>query len=361
MITPCQSRAFVLASRPDGEPRDSDFALVRRDLAPPGPGWMLLRTIYISLDPYLRGRMEPGRSYAPRLEIGQVVVGDAVSQVVESRLAGFTPGDFVEGITGWRDYGLSDGSNVRRIDPQFGPLSSLLGVLGKSGHAAYHGLVNIAAPRPGETVVVSAAAGAVGALAGQLARLRGCRVVGIAGRADKCAYLTGELGFDAALDRSDDGFAAALRTACPAGIDVYFDNTGGEVLARVLPLLNPFARVPVCGQIAHYNGMSDAGTSDADEPGSLALLMGLVLVRRIRVEGFIISDHAEAMPAFRREMAAALAAGRIRRREQVIEGLEQAPAAFRALLRGETLGKALLRVAPDPTVGRPCAPSRVPS
>ena len=256
---------------------------------------MLCRTIYLSLDPYMRGRMNPGPSYARGVELGEVMVGGTVSRVVESRLAGYAAGDIVLTANGWQDYALSDGAGVRRLDPADAPVSTALGVLGMPGHTAYVGLLDHGRPRPGETVVVSAASGAVGAVVGQIARIEGCRVVGVAGAPEKCAYVTDELGFDACVSHRADDLPDALRAACPGGIDVYFENVGGKVFEAVLPLLNDFARIPVCGRIANYNL-----TGPPPGPDQVARLMGLTLVRRLTFRGFIVFDSsgpAAGLPA----------------------------------------------------------------
>ena len=253
----------------------------------PGPGQLLSRTIYLSLDPYMRGRMNRSVGYAPTVDVGGVMVGGTVGQVVESNLAGYQPGDFILCANGWQEYGLSDGTGVRKLDPADAPISTAVGVLGMPGHTAYVGLLDIGRPQPGETVVVSAASGAVGAVVGQIARIKGCRVVGVAGAQEKCDYVTRELGFDACISRFDEALPRALRAACPDGIDVYFENVGGAVFDAVLPLLNTFARVPICGRIANYN-QSEAPPG----PNLVPRVMGLTLVRRLTIRGFIVFDHA---------------------------------------------------------------------
>jgi len=336
--------SIVLAARPEGEPKESDLRLVTGEMPVPGPGEVLLRTIYLSLDPYMRGRMNAGRSYAKPVEIGAVMEAGAVSAVVQSNLAAFAPGDIVEGRTGWQSHAISNGRGLRKLDPGAAPISTALGVLGMPGMTAYAGLLTIGQPKEGETVAVAAASGAVGQVVGQIAKLKGCRVVGIAGGARKCAYLGDELGFDAAVDHRQPDFAAALASACPAGIDVYFENVGGAVFAAVLPLLNDFARVPVCGLIAHYNA---SGVPEG--PDRLPGMMRIVLSKRLTLRGFIVSDFAAQQGDFLREVGGWLRDGRIKYREDFVDGLEQAPRAFLGLLRGENFGKLIVRVSPDPT------------
>jgi NADPH-dependent curcumin reductase len=337
-----RNRRIVLAARPTGEPKDSDFRLEEAPVPEPGPGQVLLRTIYLSLDPYMRGRMSAAKSYARPIEIGEVMVGGAVSRVVSSTLAGFAPGDIVEGRTGWQDYALSDGSNLRRVDRSLAPISTAVGVLGMPGMTAYTGLLNIGQPKPGETVVVAAASGAVGSVVGQIAKVKGCRAVGIAGGRDKGDFVVREFGFDACLDHRSPDLPAQLAEACPKGIDVYFEGVGGAVFEAVLPLLNPFARVPVCGLIAHYNA-----TELPPGPNRVPQLMRAVLSNRLTLRGFIVGDFAAQEPQFLQEVGAWIREGRIKYREDFVDGLENAPRAFRGLLRGENFGKLLVRVSEE--------------
>ncbi|MDQ2858965.1 MAG: NADP-dependent oxidoreductase [Candidatus Eremiobacteraeota bacterium] len=331
----------LLASRPTGEPTLENFAFVEAAVPTPAPAELLLRTIYLSLDPYMRGRMNAAKSYAAPVEVGEVMVGGAVSEVVASNVAGFDVGAIVEGRTGWQDYALSDGSDVRIVDRTLGPLSTALGVLGMPGMTAYTGLLNIGRPQAGETVVVAAAAGPVGSAVGQIARLKGARAVGIAGGAAKCAYVTGELGFDACIDHRAPEFAERLHSACPRGIDVYFENVGGAVLESVVPLLNPFARVPVCGLIAWYNATTFPG------PDRLPGLMRAILSNRVLVRGFIVSDFAAQHQQFLSEVGAWVRAGTMRYREDFTDGLASAPRAFIGMLRGDNFGKAVVRVSSE--------------
>jgi len=337
------NRRVLLASRPKGRPTAADLRIDTQPVPQPGEGQVLLRTLYLSLDPYMRNLMdEVGPGYAPPVEIGHPMVGGTVSRVVASRHAGFQVGDLVLANGGWQDFSLSDGSDLMKLGDLARP-SLALGVLGMPGFTAYVGLLDIGRPRAGETVVVAAATGAVGSVVGQIARLQGARVVGIAGGEDKCRHAVEALGFDACIDRRDPRFAPRLAEACPAGIDVYFENVGGEVLDAVLPLLNIGARIPVCGFIAHYNadGAAQAG------PDLRPQLLATVLQKRVRMQGFIILDHyADRHEAFRRDMQAWLDQGRIRFKEDVVDGLEQAPAAFAGLLEGRNFGKLVVRVAP---------------
>ena len=339
-----RNRSITLAARPQGAPKATDFKLVETPLPRPGPGQLLSRTIYLSLDPYMRGRMNQIIGYAPTVDIGGVMVGGTVGQVVESNLDGYQPGDFILCSNGWQEYALSDGTGVRKLDPAAAPLSTAVGVLGMPGHTAYVGLLDIGQPKPGETVVVSAASGAVGAVVGQIARIRGCRVVGVAGAREKCDYVTGELGFDACVSRFDEAFPGALKAACPEGIDVYFENAGGAVFDAVLPLLNNYARVPICGRIANYNQ-----TEPPPGPNLVPRLMGWTLVRRLTFRGFIVFDHADREPDFLRDVGAWIRSGELVYKEDVVEGLEQTVPAFQGLLQGKNFGKLLVRVSDDPT------------
>jgi NADPH-dependent curcumin reductase len=335
-----KNRRILLARRPVGEPSEADFGFSEAELEDPQPGQMLLRTLWLSLDPYMRGRMSGQKSYAPSVAIGDVMVGGTVSEVVASKLEGFTAGDIVEGRTGWQEYALSDGNGMRKVDPALGPISTALGVLGMPGMTAYFGLFNIGQPKPGETVVVSAAAGAVGAVVGQLAKIEGCRVVGIAGAPDKCAYVINELGFDAAVSHHEPDLLERLEKECPKGIDVYFENVGGKVFEAVLPLLNDFARIPVSGLIAHYND-----TELPVGPNQVPLLMRAILSHRLTVRGFIRGDFLVQQASFFKDMSRWVKEKRVKYREDIVEGLENAPKAFLKLFRGENFGKLLVQVA----------------
>ncbi|MFZ4286691.1 NADP-dependent oxidoreductase [Variovorax sp. HJSM1_2] len=335
------NRRITLARHPQGLPAEQDFQLEVQPVPAPGKGQVLLRTLCLSLDPYMRNLMEPtGPGYAPPVPLGAPMVGGTVSRVVASQHPGFQAGELVLAHAGWQDYAVSDGADLLPLGDMKQP-SWALGGLGMPGFTAYVGLLDIGQPAPGETVVVAAATGAVGAVVGQLAKLKGAYVVGIAGGADKCRYAVAELGFDACINRQAADFAEQLAQACPNGIDVYFENVGGAVFNAVLPLLNVAARVPVCGFIAHYN---DA--APAPGPDRLPQLVATLLQKRIRMQGFIILDHyATRFDDFRRHMGQWVADGRVKLREDVVDGLENAPAAFRGLLEGKNFGKLVVRVA----------------
>ena len=338
------NRQIQLAAHPNGFPKDTDFRMVEGPVPRPDAGQMLCQTVYLSLDPYMRGRMNAGPSYAKGVAGGEVMTAGTVSRVAESKLDGFAVGDFVLTGNGWQDYALSDGRGVRKLDPAEAPISTAVGVLGMPGHTAYVGLLDIGKPKASETVVVSAASGAVGAVVGQIARITGCRVVGVAGAKEKCAYVIDELGFDACVSHQSDNLAANLKAACPDGIDVYFENVGGKVFDAVWPLLNTFARVPVCGRIANYNL-----TGPPPGPDQTARLMGRVLVRRLTLHGFIVFDHVDRMPDFLRDVGAWIRNGELKYREDIVEGLENAVPAFQGLFQGRNFGKLLVRVSDDPT------------
>ena len=339
--TASTNRRIVLVSRPRGRPVPGDFRLETCPIPEPRDGEVLLRTLYLSLDPYMRNLMdEKGTAYSPPVGLGAPMVGGTVSRVAASKHPQFRVGDLVLGQVGWQDYGLAPGQDLAPLGEMERP-SLALGGLGMPAFTAYVGLLDIGRPEPGETVVVAAATGAVGSVVGQIAKLKGARVVGIAGGIDKCRHAVEELGFDACVDRRDPRFAARLAAACPEGIDVYFENVGGAVFDAVLPLLNIRARVPVCGFIAHYN--DEAQTSGGDR---LPAVTETVLGKRIRMEGFIILDHyAARFESFRRDMGEWLDAGRVKAREHVIEGLENAPAGLMGLLEGHNFGKVVVRVA----------------
>jgi NADPH-dependent curcumin reductase CurA len=334
-----QNRQVLLRRRPRGRPVSEDFDIVQTEVPPVPDGGVLRRTIYLSLDPYMRGRMNDGPSYAAPVGLGEVMVGRTVGQVVESKHPGFVPGDIVEASDGWQEYGVSDGRHLRKLDPAIAPVSTALGVLGMPGLTAYVGLLDIGQPKPGETVVVSAAAGAVGSVVGQIAKIKGCRAIGIAGSPEKCDDVVRTLGFDACVSHRAAGFRQDLAAACPNGIDVYFDNVAGHVLAAVLRLINQNARIPLCGLISDYN---------ATEPSPGPNLRPL-LVKRALIKGFIIFDHADRQPAFLRDVGTWVKEGRLKYREDIVDGLEQAPAALLKLFDGTNFGKLLVRVSSDPT------------
>ncbi|WP_050469506.1 NADP-dependent oxidoreductase [Herbaspirillum chlorophenolicum] len=334
------NRRIVLAARPRGVPAPADFRLEQGPVPAPQEGQVLLRTEWLSLDPYMRNLMEEvGPGYADPMPLGATMVGGTVSRIVESRHPRFKAGELVVANAGWQDYGISDGSDLMPAGDLEQP-SLALGGLGMPGFTAYVGLLDIGEPKPGETVVIGAATGAVGAVAGQIAKLKGARVVGIAGGPDKCRYAVEELGFDACLDHRDPQFAQRLAAVCADGIDVYVESIGGAVFDAVHPLLNLNARVPVCGFIAHYNEKTATG------PDRLPGWMATLLAKRIRMQGFIILDHyATRFDAFRRDMLAWHAAGKVKLREDIVDGLENAPAAFIGLQQGRNFGKLVVRVA----------------
>jgi NADPH-dependent curcumin reductase CurA len=328
------NRRILLRRRPVGRPGPEDFEIVTAPVPEAGSGQVLRRTLYLSLDPYMRGRMSDAPSYAKSVDLGQTMVGHTVSEVIESGNSAFRRGDLVAGYDGWQDYGVSDGKELRKLDPAAAPVTTALGVLGMPGMTAYVGLLDIGQPQPGETVVVSAASGAVGSAVGQIAKIKGCRAVGVAGSAEKCDYVVRELGFDACVNYRDEAFPQALAAACPSGIDVYFENVGGAVFKAVLKLLNRGARIPLCGLIADYNE-----TSTPSGPGLRPLL-----VSRAMIKGFIVSDHPDRQPAFLRDCGGWLREGRLKFREDIVDGLEHAPDAFLRLFDGKNFGKLIVRV-----------------
>lgn len=334
------NRRIVLARRPVGEPVPEDFRLETAPVPEPGAGEVLVRTRLLSLDPYMRGRISAAKSYARGVEPGEVMVGGTVGEVVASADPQWKPGDTVLAAGGWQDYAIAPGRTLLPVPRAEGvPLSAALGVLGMPGMTAYMGLREIGQPKPGETVVVAAASGAVGSVVGQVAKIMDCRVVGIAGGAEKVAWVKDTLGFDAAIDHRAPDFAARLAEACPDGIDVYFESVGGAVWDAVFPLLNFFARIPVCGLIAQYN---EEGPFPG--PDRLPGLMRQVLTKRLLLRGFIVWDFAAKKPEFDRAMAHWVRTGRVKYREDVVDGLENAPSAFIGLLRGRNFGKLVVRV-----------------
>ena len=339
------NRRITLAARPTGAPKVSDFATVDDPAPAPGDGEMLLRTLYLSLDPYMRGRMNDVKSYVPPVRIGQTMEGGAVSVVEESRHPEFSAGDVVFGYTGWQQHAISNGKGLRALDPSIAPISTALGILGMPGLTGYVGLLDLGQPKESETVVVSAATGAVGSLVGQIAKLKGCRVVGVAGAEEKCRYAVDTLGLDACVSHRDADLAGALKDQCPDGVDVYFENVGGKVFDAVIGLMNVHGRIPVCGGIAHYN---DTGAPPG--PDRLAGAMRIILTRRLTVRGFIIFDHHHRIPDFTRDISGWLREARIVYREDVVEGIDNAVGAFLGLLRGENFGKLVVKVSDDPTI-----------
>jgi len=338
-----ENRQMTLASRPVGAPGKDNFEMKLGAIPEIADGEMLLRTVYLSLDPYMRGRMSDTESYAEPVAIGAPMVGGTVNRVVASKHPDYSEGDWVLSYTvGWQDYGVSDGGMLVKLDPAMAPVSHALGVLGMPGFTAYKGLLDIGKPKAGETLVVAAATGPVGATVAQIGKIKGCRVVAIAGGEEKRLRLEA-LGVDVALDHKAAEFAEQLAAACPDGIDVYYENVGGRVFDAVLPMLNTGARVPVCGLIAHYND-----TALPEGPDRLSLLMRTILTKRMTVQGFIIfDDYGDRYPEFAEQMASWVAGGKVNYLEQVIDGLENAPEGLRGLLEGENFGKLVVRVGDD--------------
>jgi NADPH-dependent curcumin reductase len=334
-----QNLQILLASRPVGRPSPDNFEFVQTPIPSPGEGQVLLKIRYLSLDPYMRGRMSAAKSYAASVEIGQVMEGGTVAEVLESRHPDYAAGDMVLSYSGWQAHALSDGTDLRKLDPQQAPVTTALGVLGMPGFTAYAGLLTLGQPKPGETVVVAAASGPVGATVGQIARIKGARAVGIAGGPDKCALVRDAFGFDVALDHRSPTFAEELQAACPDGIDVYFENVGGKVWDAVFPLLNTFARIPVCGLVAQYNS-----TGPFDGPDRVPILMRDVLTKSLTIRGFIQREFHAQRPAFYREMAQWIAEGRVKYQEDIVDGLESAPKAFIGMLEGRNFGKLIVQV-----------------
>ena len=336
------NQRVVLASRPSGGPTLANFRLETVPVPAPKDGEVLIKTLYLSLDPYMRLRMSDADSYAEPVGIGEVMFGGTVGRVLSSRRKGFAEGDLVTGYTGWQSLAVTSDASLSKLPANMEQPSLALSLLGMPGFTAHYGLLNIGRPNPGETVVVGAATGAVGSVVGQIAKLKGCRVVGIAGGDEKCSFAINELGFDACIDHRSPNLADGLQAACPRGIDVYFENVGGEVLRAVLPLLNDFARVPLCGVIAWYDGDRSA------QPLLAAELMTALLVKRVEMRAFIILDHyPDHYAGFVRDMSGWVAEGVIKVREDMVEGLDKAPGAFIGMLTGKNFGKSLVRVAAD--------------
>jgi NADPH-dependent curcumin reductase CurA len=331
-------RAIILRQRPVGAPRPEDFELISETLPPLGAGQVLTRTIWLSIDPYMRGRLSDAKSYAAPVPLGGVITGETVGEVIASEDANFAPGDVVVGPNGWADYIVSEARNLAKLDRHGPPLSTYLGVLGMPGTTAYSGMKDIGQPKAGETVVISAAAGAVGSVAGQIAKRAGARVVGIAGGAEKCLYVQETLGFDDCIDHRVVDLRGALEQACPNGIDVYFENVGGDVQAAVFPMLNPFGRMVMCGMVAEYND-----TKPRPGPNLMP-----VVRKRLRIQGLIVSDKPERFAEWRALAKPWVMDGSLRYREDVVDGLENAPQALIGLLSGRNFGKLLVRVGPDP-------------
>ncbi len=330
------NRQIVLTARPDGNPKASDFTLHEAAIPEPGADQLLTRTLWLSLDPYMRLRIGDNEQYFPAVPLGDVVVGGAISRVVESRHAKFSAGDYIEAYTGWQDYAVVNGAMARKVDPTLGPLSTALGVLGMPGLTAYLGLIDVGKPEPGDTVVVSAASGAVGAVVGQVAKIAGCRAVGLAGSARKIAYLTEELGFDAAINYKTEEIGPALDRACPDGIHVYFENVGGVISEAIYPRLAGRARVVVCGGVSQYN---------LNQPQTTVSNLQNILFTEARVGGFNVFSYEARYADGRQRLARWLADGRLKYQEDVVDGLENAAAAFLRFFEGETFGKLIVKVA----------------
>lgn len=339
-MTKPTNRKFTLASRPVGMPKDSDFKLVESPVLSPNDGEMLVKTLYVSVDPYMRGRMNDAKSYAAPVEIGGVMVGGVVGEVVESAHPKFMAGEIVQGEFGWQEYAISNGKGIRKIDPAIAPISTALGVLGMPGLTAYFGLLDIGAPKSGETVLVSGAAGAVGSIVGQIAKIKGCRAVGIAGDDKKTRYVVDELGFDGAFNyRTTKNYVEKLRELCPKGVDVYFDNVGGTITDAVIPVLNTRARMSICGQISQYN---------LEKPETGPRWLWALIVKQARAEGFLVFQFADRFQEASVEMAGWIREGKLKYKEDIVEGFEKLPRAFIGMLEGDNTGKRLVKVA-DPS------------
>jgi NADPH-dependent curcumin reductase CurA len=330
------NRSILLVSRPEGMPNENNFRMIKKSIPQPSDGEVLVRTLYLSVDPYMRGRMRDAKSYVPPFPLNEALLGGVVGQIVESKDPNFSTGDIVVGNLDWADYSVSKGKNVRKIDPDAASISTAVGILGMPGLTAYFGLLDIGKPQEGETVVVSGAAGAVGTVVGQIAKLKGCRVVGIAGSDEKNDYLTRKLGFDAAINyKTTTNMRKALSETCPQGIDVYFDNVGGEITDAVMNLINFQARIVVCGQIALYN---------LEKPDVGPRMLSHLLINSASAKGFIVSNYAKRSEEGLSQLTEWLAQGKLKYKENVIDGLENAPEAFLGLFRGDNIGKQLVKV-----------------
>lgn len=331
---------ITLRKRPVGEPREDDFGTETESVREPENGEILLKSIWLSLDPYMRGRMNDAKSYAPPIEIGDVITGESVCQIIQSNSPDYEPGDIVVSNFGWQEYAVMPAERryARKINRDIGPISTALGVIGMPGRTAYFGLLRVGQPKPGETVVVSAASGAVGSVVGQIAKIKGCRAVGIAGGKEKCNYVVNELGFDAAVDYKGGNLEKDLAAACPKGIDVYYENVGGPVLRAVIPLLNNGSRVPICGFVSQYNV---ADSRKVESPERILDVMPNPPFHRF----FLVGEWGKEFPSANEQLAQWVKSGQLKYRESVVEGIENAPRAFIGLLRGENFGKQLIKVA----------------
>ncbi|MBA5761262.1 NADP-dependent oxidoreductase [Vibrio sp. 404] len=338
-MTDSANRRIVLASRPVGAPVAENFRLENSNIPTPNEGEILLRSVYLSLDPYMRGRMSDAKSYADPVAIDEAMVGGTVCQVIESKHPNFDQGEWVLAFTGWQDYGLSNGEGLIKMGTNPAHPSYALGVMGMPGFTAYMGLLDIGQPKQGDTLVVAAATGAVGSMVGQIGKLKGCRVIGVAGGEEKCRYAVEQLGFDQCIDHKAEDFAEQLAAACDKGIDIYYENVGGKVFDAVMPLLNTGARIPLCGLISQYNA-----TALPEGPDRMSMLMAQLLIKRIKMQGFIIfDDYAHRYGEFAADMSKWLAEGKIHYREHLVEGLENAPEAFIGLLEGKNFGKLVIQ------------------
>ena len=334
------SREIVLRKRPIGIPEESDFEVVEVAIGAPREGEVLVQNMYVSVDPYMRGRMIDRKSYSPAFQLGETITGGCVGQVILSNANKYQVGDYVLGFAGWREYYLSDGSDLTSIDPSVVPIQTYLGVSGMPGMTAYVGLLDIGQPKENETVYVSAASGAVGSIVCQIAKIKGCRVVGSAGSDQKVAWLVNELGVDSAFNyKKVKNLSAELNNQCPNGIDIYFENVGGDHLEAVLANMNAFGRIPVCGMISQYNL-----TETQPGPSNLSSIIG----KRLLLKGFIVSDHYDRLPQFSSDMIAWIREGKVKWKETIFEGIENTPNAFIGLFKGDNLGKMLVRVGSDP-------------
>ena len=328
------NKRVLLKSRPKGWVTEADFTLDEAPIPQAGEGQLLVRNHWLSLDPYMRGRMNDTKSYAAKAELGEVMVGGTVGEVLESHDPAFKAGDFVVGSLGWQEYGAGPAKTFRKIDAKAAPAQAYLGVVGMPGVTAWVGLLTIGEPKPGETVVVSAASGAVGSVVGQIAKLKGAHAVGIAGGPEKCRYVTDELGFDACVDYKAPDFVAKLEAATPKGIDVYFENVGGEVLDAVSRRFNPFARMPLCGLVSQYNETNPMGLRN----------LHTILTNRVKLQGFIVSDRLELWPPALKDLTEWVSPGKIKYRESIAQGIFNAPKAFIGMLKGENFGKQLVKL-----------------
>jgi NADPH-dependent curcumin reductase CurA len=329
-----KNQRVLLAARPVGAPKESDFRFDETELSDPKDGEIVIKNLYLSLDPYMRGRMNDAKSYAASVDLGAVMIGGTVGEVLASKNERFKPGDLVVGVGRWQTHYVSDGAGLMKVDASRIPASAYLGAVGMPGVTAWIGLFDFGQPKPGETVVVAAASGAVGSVVGQLAKIKGCRAVGIAGGKDKCEHVVRDLGFDVCLDHRDPDLRKAFKEATPNGVDVYFENVGGEILDMVLGRLNAFARIPLCGLVSQYNAKEPYGVKN----------FAALLINRVALRGFIVSDHMERWPPALAELGTWVADGRIKYKESVTNGLENAPKAFIGMLEGKNFGKALVKL-----------------